>query len=157
MACSAGVRVEVDFSTWTGGAFRFPPSKTASGGWFPVARSFRVLPDGISLTSLGSLDFPPPCDEFVTFGDGCVVAAPRDGLVTLGEGCVVAAPRDELDAFREGCAFSAAVAPPAPRTKENATVNTTIAILPIDPPLFKVAPQSQCANFLNIGKFCLEI
>jgi len=86
-----------------------------------------------------------------------VVAAPRDGLVTLGEGCVVAAPRDELDAFREGCAFSAAVASPTPITKKNTAASTSIAILPIDPPLFKVAPQSQCANFLNIGKFCLEI
>jgi hypothetical protein len=140
MACW-GVLVEVDLSTWTGGGFGFLPSKTTPAGWFPVARSFRALPDGILVTSLGSFDFPAPCDLFVTFWEGCAFAAPCDLLLT----------------FWEGCAFSAAVAPPTPRTKKNTTANTAIAILLISPPLFKVAPQSQCADFLNIGKFCLEI
>jgi hypothetical protein len=188
MACW-GVLVEVDLSTWTGGGFGFLPSKTTPAGWFPVARSFRALPDGILVTSLGSFDFPAPCDLFVTFWEGCVFAAPCDllltfwegcafaapcdplltfwegcafaapcdPLLTFWEGCAFAAPCDPLLTFWEGCAFSAAVAPPTPRTKKNTTANTAIAILLISPPLFKVAPQSQCADFLNIGKFCLEI
>jgi len=71
MASSAGVRVEVDFSTLTGMGGGFLPSKITSEDWFPVARSFRVLPDGISLTSLGSFDLFAPGDVLLTFPEGC--------------------------------------------------------------------------------------
>ena len=139
MACW-GVLVEVDLFTWTGGGFPFRPSNTWSADLFPLARSFRALPDGVLVTSLGSFAFSPPLGVVVTTLGGGAFGVPLGPVLTFGE----------------GFPLSAAVAPPTPRTKKNTAAKTIIASFPMRPPLFEPAPKSHAPIGLTYRQFGLK-